>query len=166
MSRPISDAWFHRIKAATRDLVKACGGVVRSGDVASASKSEVSRWQSPVDNDVITVPAILALEADCGVPYITRTLAELNGARIEGEAPVCLAQVMTRHADVMQAFSGFVGASSEAFGDLHLTPAEAERLERALSEVRRVSEPMLEALAKTKAAGGVQATAARFQAVR
>ncbi len=61
MPRPISDAWFHRVKSATRDLVQACGGVVRSGELAHVSKTEVSRWQTATDEAIIPLPAVLVL---------------------------------------------------------------------------------------------------------
>lgn len=78
----ISEAWFHRLKAATRDLVKVCGGVVRAGEISGYSKTEVGRWQSATDTDVIPIPAALALEADSGRAFVSSVMAELNGRRL------------------------------------------------------------------------------------
>lgn len=118
MSRPISDAWFHRIKSATRDLVKMAGGVVRAGEIANASKSEVSRWQSATDADVISLPAALALEGECGVPLVTSVMAELNGRRLsdpdaEGREA---SNLFARHAEVLRS-SGEM--ASEEYGRHH-----------------------------------------------
>src|SRR5688572_21361412 len=95
MARPISDAWFHRVKGATRDLIVRCGGVVRAGEIASTSKTEVSRWQTTGTDDIISLPAALALEAECGAPLVTAAMADLHGRRlsdetIDGKAASCL----------------------------------------------------------------------------
>lgn len=163
MTRPISDAWFHRIKAATRDLVKACGGVVRAGEIAHVSKSEVSRWQSAVDTDLIHLPALLALESECGVPFVTRVMADLNGVRLAGGAEtVALAEITARNAEVMQAVAAYVAAGSESLADLELTAAEAETLDRSLAELGRALEPMKQVLATVRAQGGARVASPKF----
>ncbi len=82
MSRAISDAWFFRIKAATRDAIVRAGGVVRAGEITLASKTEASRWQSVTDEAIIPIPAALALEAEIGMPVITEAMADLQGRRL------------------------------------------------------------------------------------
>lgn len=132
---PISDAWFHRVKSATRDLVKACGGVVRAGELAHASKSEVSRWQSPADSDLISIPAALALEGECGLPLVTTAMADLHGRRLsdpDAEGAV-VANVFTRHAEAMRAAAELMAAGAKAAEDGRLTGAEAEIMDRAAS---------------------------------
>ncbi len=82
MSHPIPDAWFHRVKSATRDLVKLCGGVERAGEITHMSKSEVSRWQAGGPEVIIPITAALALEAECGVACVTSAMAGLTGRRL------------------------------------------------------------------------------------
>jgi len=149
---PISDEWFHRVKAATRDLIKVCGGVVRAGEIACASKSEVSRWQSVGDEGIIPITAMLALERDCGEPFVTRVLADLNGRRISGpdEAPETSSSVMSDHAEVVRAAAEMMMTGAKALADGKVTPAEAEMFDRAVSELECAVAPLRRTLAALK----------------
>jgi hypothetical protein len=159
MSRPISDAWFHRIKASTRDLVKACGGVVRAGEICHASKTEVSRWQSATDGDVIGIAAALALVAECGVAYVTSAMADIHGQRLTDPAnePQKASAVFARHAEFIRAVSEAiaVGATVQADGDL--TAAEAEQIDRQYSEaLRRLNDARMAVAAFKGGQGGLK----------
>lgn len=134
-----SDVWFHRIKAATRDLVKVCGGVVRAGEIANLSKSEMSRFQSAVDPDIITVPAVLALEGECKLPLVTTVMADLRGHRLtssEGETAATI-RLMRSHADTVRAAAEMMAAGAAAMADGQLTPSEIELLDRSAGELER-----------------------------
>lgn len=144
--RAISEAWFHRIKAATRDLVKACGGIERAGEIAHAGKSTVSRWQHAGEEDIIPLPAVLALEADCDRPYVTRIMADLNGRGLtDPEAVADVAgSLTTHHNEVMRQFADLTTSVVSATADGVVSPAEAEivdrdaaAMERALADLRR-----------------------------
>lgn len=147
MSRPISDAWFHRVKAATRDLVKACGGVERAGSVAMVSKSEVSRWQSAADADVISLPAVLALEADCGLSLITSVMADLNGQHLERGEAGGVAEIASQQADVMRHAAELMAQGAAALADGKVSPAEAALLDRAAGDLERTLQPLRRSLA-------------------
>ena len=153
MTRPISDAWFHRVKAATRDLVKYCGGVVRAGEIARVSKTEVSRWQSIGDEGIIPIPAMLALEAECGAPIVTTVLADLNDQRIVDpkEPANDAACVISRHADVIRSMASMVAVGATVMADNKVTAAGAEMLDRSASEVERSLAPLRRDLAVIKA---------------
>lgn len=134
----IPDAWFHRVKAATRDLVTRCGGVVRSGELVNLSKTEVSRWQTD-DKVIVPLAAVLVLEADCGAPIVTKVMAELNGRRVsdgdasEGDA----SEIVRRHAEMIRAVAEVMATAATAFSDGRVTPTEAELLDRAAGELAR-----------------------------
>jgi prepilin-type processing-associated H-X9-DG protein len=149
---PISDAWFYRIKAATRDAVTRCGGVIRAGEIARASKTEVSRWQTTGDPAVIPLPAALALEAECGEPLITAVMADLNGRRLaDGDRDGGSAtNIIARHAGVLQSIGEMVASAAAAFADGHVTTAEAEVLDRAASTVARAIDAFRDDLAAAK----------------
>lgn len=134
----VPDAWFHRVKAATRDLVSRCGGVVRTGDLAKVSKTEVSRWQTATDPSIVPLSAVLVLEADCGLPLVTTVMAELNGRRLtDGDADGgSAAGIIGRHAEMMRAVAE-VMTTAAAFSDGRVTPAEAELLDSAAGELAR-----------------------------
>lgn len=154
MSRPISDLWFHRVKSATRDLVKMSGGVVRAGEVAGVSKSEVSRWQSATDSDVISLPAALALEAECGVPMVTSAMAELQGRRVsdpnEADVARCLLGAFT---GVTQAAGDLNSVMAVALADGKLTPAEAGTVTRATTALEEQLTQLKLVMAGIKAEG-------------
>lgn len=137
MTRSISDAWFFRVKAATRDLIARCGGVVRSGEIANVSKTEISRWQGVGDEGIISIPAVLALEADCGMPLVTSVMADLQGRRLsdgdaEGAAASCLYK---DHADVMRRSAEVTATLAEGLADGTLTAAEIERVDSAARDL-------------------------------
>lgn len=135
----IPDAWFHRVKAATRDLVSRCGGVVRTGELAKVSKTEVSRWQTATDPAIVPLPAVLVLEADCGLPLVTTVMAELNGRRLtDGDVEGgTVSGIIGRHAEMMRAVAEVMTTAAAAFSDGRVTPAEAELLDRAAGELAR-----------------------------
>lgn len=132
MSRAISDAWFYRIKAATRDVIVRVGGVVRAGEITLASKTEASRWQSANDEAIIPLAAVLALEAECGLPLITEAMADLQGRRLadevaEADSKACIAR---DNAEVMRRAAEVMAAMAAALADGAVSPAEAERVDR------------------------------------
>jgi hypothetical protein len=154
---PISDAWFHRVKGATRDLVVRCGGVVRAGEIAATSKSEVSRWQSTGADDIISVPAALALEAECGAPIVTAAMADLHGRRLSddpivGEAASCLVR---DHAAVMRHAGELTASFAEAISDGTVTAVEADRADRIARDLDEVLDRFRRNLAATRAGATV-----------
>lgn len=154
MTRPISDVWFHQIKSATRDLVKLCGGVIRAGELANTSKTEVSRWQTATAPDLIDLAAALALEAECGLPLVTTVMAELNGRRLTDEASAQSASsLLDRHAEVLRKSAETATLMARALEDMTITPAEAEQLDRAAAEQETSLRSFRAGLAAVKATG-------------
>lgn len=128
----LSNAWFHRLKAAQRDLIKMCGGIVRAADLTSTSTSHVGRWNQAKDTDLMPINAIIILEADCGQPLVTSAMAELNGFRVEDpeRAIKTTASIMTSLADTMQEAGALFASGAAAAADGKYTPAELTALER------------------------------------
>ena len=85
MSSAVSDHFLYRLKAATRDLVKLVGGVVRAGEITSHSKTTVSRWQSVTDPDVIDLCAAIALEVEA-LEITLKDVTQPYGA-VSGKTP-------------------------------------------------------------------------------
>lgn len=160
MSEIANSQWFHQIKGATRDLVKLCGGVVRAGEVASRSKSEVSRWQTVTDTAVIDLPSVLALEADCGVPMVTTVMAEFNGRRLTDERSIKgTASIWQSYAELNQASADLSTHMAAAVEDHTITPAEAEILDRVASGKEEKLRNLRHRLAVVKADGPEPVTA-------
>lgn len=150
--RSISETWFNRVKAATRDLVKACGGIERSADIAHVGKSTVSRWQSLGEEDIISIPAALALEADCDRPFVTQIMADLNGRSLTDQAARDAAGcLITGHNTLMGKFAELTSEIVSAKADGVVTPAEAEVIDRKAAEMERAASDMRQTLAAKKA---------------
>ena len=81
-----SQAWFYRIKSAQRDLIERCGGIVRSAEKCSASKTEVGRWNNQGDPDIMPIAAVMQLEDDCGVPLYPDPVGEVVHAEMPEDA--------------------------------------------------------------------------------
>jgi hypothetical protein len=154
MSRPISDQDLQRIKAATRDLVRGCGGLDRAAEIALLSRSELSRCQSPTAPSIISIPAAVALEAECGVPYVTQAMAAIQGRTLSGpdgddghEAvdPVCA------FAQTVDGFGKVMSAWGQAHWDDVVTPTEAERMDRLVGEMQGHLDRLRDYLASKKA---------------
>jgi hypothetical protein len=163
MSRPISDAWFFRVKAATRDLVARCGGVVRAGELAMVSKTEISRWQSVGEEGIISITAALALEAECGMPLVTAVMADLHGRRLSdqtapGEAASCL---FRDYGDLMRQSAEVASTMADALSDGTVTPAEAERVDGAARNLATALDAMRKSLATVRATPVVSLATAR-----
>ncbi len=127
-----------RIKAATRDLVSACGGVERAASIVDMSKSEVSRWQSAGSmSSVIPVDAILALEAECGIAPVTAAMAAINGRALGDSAEAGLAArgtLLARQAASMAAEAKVAQVFAEIHEDGVTTESELDRLQRVVGE--------------------------------
>jgi hypothetical protein len=141
-----------RIKAATRDLVKACGGIVRAAELCRVSKSEMGRYQAPIDPDIVPLHHALVLETECGMPVVTTVMADIHGRRLSDpqavEAGAC---VFARNADLMRQTAALMGAAATAAADGTCTPSEAEILDRHASEVEAAARLLRRDLSAVKA---------------
>ncbi|MFD1328270.1 phage regulatory CII family protein [Mycoplana ramosa] len=155
----MSDATMYRLKAAQRDLVEACGGVMRAAEKCGYSKSNVGRWFDPNDPTLMPLPAVITLEAECQRPFVTAVMAEANGRRLadphqERAADV---SVLTSHAEVMRQASELMNAMALAMEDGRITPAEATTVDRIASALDTASANLRSSLATVKARQGAAA---------
>lgn len=132
-----SNAWFHRIKAAQRDLIKMCGGIERVSLITSVSSSHVGRWNNVKDTDLMPISAIITLEADCSVPVVTTAMADLNGFRVEDpeKAAKVTTTIMSALSETVQQAGELFAAGAAAAADGLYTPAELHQLDRCASTV-------------------------------
>lgn len=148
----------HRLKAATRDLVRQCGGIERCAELTGYSDTQASRWQSVGETATIPLQAVVILEADCGVPTVSSALAALNGRRLadpEEAAPEMRSSVLGHFASIARKSSDLQAAMADAMSDYRLTPAEAEVLTRAAGEMIATGHRVQQDMATVKARGGV-----------
>lgn len=156
---PVSEAWMFRVKAAQRDLVEACGGIKRVESRFNYGKSTVGRWNDAGDPTLMPLGAIVALESDCGIPYVTGALAEVNGRRLsdpdeDKASDVC---VMTSHAELLRHTAELANGMAVAISDSRVTPTEAQTIDRIAASMQNAINDMRGALAAIKAKGGERA---------
>ena len=157
MTRRLADDLFHVLKGATRDLIRACGGLKRAAGIVGVSEQTLSRYQLATFDDTIPLTAVLALEADCGLAPVTAAMASINGrALAEGEqaglAAACLVQ---RHSEVMREASDVMARFAEVVSDGQISPGEAEQVERELGDLVTAAGRFRADLAAVKASGGL-----------
>lgn len=135
----ISDAWFYRLKAAQRDLIKQCGGIERAADISSFGKSTVGRWNNATDAELMPMTAVLLLEAECGTPLVTSVMADLNGRRLADpdEFGQGVGNILSRYAETVRHAGELMATGAQAFADNNVTPAEATQLDRVAADVER-----------------------------
>jgi hypothetical protein len=154
-----SDAWFHRVKAAQRDLIKIVGGIDRAAEISSVSASHIGRMNNARDTDLMPLSVVYALESDCGVPVVTQAMAELSGRRLtdpdaEHKANI---NVLTSYSDVMQKAATLMATAATAMADGIVTQAEAHSMDRDAASFERTIPQFRQALAVIKATGAVKA---------
>jgi len=155
----MSDPFLYRVKAAQRDLIERCGGILRVETISGFSKSQVGRWNNPSDPDLMPLGAIRALEADCRVALVTAVLAEVNGRRLtdpeeERAQDVC---VMLSHAELMRQAAELANGMALAISDGQVTPTEAQNIDRLAAGLERSASSLRASLAAIKARGGAAA---------
>lgn len=153
------DAFLYRIKAAQRDLIERCGGIMRVVEKSGYSKSEVGRWNNASEPDLMPVGAIAVLERDCGQALVTAVLAETNGRRLSDPEAERAAEVgvLVSHAEVMRQSAELANAIAMAIADGQVTSSEAQTVDRVASGLERAASDLRASLAAIKARGGVRA---------
>lgn len=155
----MSDAFLYRIKAAQRDLIERCGGILRVEQIAGFSKSQVGRWNNPNEGDTMPLGAIRVLEADCGQALVTAVMAEANGRRLTDPeaARAADASVLLKHAELMRNSAELANGMALAIADGQVTPAEAQTVDRLASNLEHAASELRASLAAIKARGGEKA---------
>lgn len=150
----LPDDILMRLKAVTRDLVRACGGVARAGQLARVSTTQVGRWQSPTDPDIVPLHHALVLERECGLPLVTAAMAEAHGRRLTDEVSAApgSACVFRRHAELMGETAELMAETARVAADGACSPAEAAILDRAAADVEAATRLLRRDLAATRAA--------------
>lgn len=158
----MTNAWFHRLKAANRMLIKLNGGIEACVDLTSLSKSQIGRCNSDKDTDLLPIASVIRLEAECGNPVVTRAMAELHGCQLvdpdeKGEDGRCL---MRDNAEMQQRNSEFQSGLYAAVGDNVITPNEAVRslkdLQALKLKIADVETSLTEVLAKRGYKGDIK----------
>ena len=152
-----TDRWFYRLRGAQRDLIEACGTIERVTELTSMSKSQVGRWRSPTDADLMPVNCVMILEQDCGRPLVSKIMADFSGYSLTApdEREARIACLSTQVADLVGQVSSLMARTAQAGSDGFYSVAEVNDLQKINSTIRKVADELDDVLATVKAAGGV-----------
>lgn len=156
MQDTLTNAWFYQLKAANRLLIKKNGGIESAAEITSLSKSQIGRCNNDADTDLLPIPAVLRLEAECGDFAVTRAMAGLHGRKLtdpEADTPdgSCL---MRANAELGRRVGEYGVNMALALSDLRVSPAEAAKGMADLDAIIGQAEVMKRALASSRAEGG------------
>ncbi|MCF1449731.1 hypothetical protein FS815_23360 [Agrobacterium vitis] len=151
-----TSAWFHRIKAAQRDLIRLVGGIERASEISSVSPSHIGRMNNPRDTDLMPISVVYALESECGVPVVTSAMAELSGRRLTDPAGERAVEqgVVVAYSEMVRRAGDLISGGAVAISDMVVTPAEATKMDRDAAELEVGLAALRKALAGVKARGG------------
>jgi hypothetical protein len=123
-------ATYLKLKAAFRDLVAQCGGVSRCCGLTLGCQSKMSEAMSPAHMERMpTLRQIADLEAECGVPVVTRFLADMAGYSLAPQTAKASPQSMHVHLSQIIRDSGEFSASlAVALSDGTIDPSERAKL--------------------------------------
>ncbi len=159
MSDTMTNAWFHRLKAANRMLIKLNGGIEESAELASISKSQIGRCNSTTDTELLPITAIIRLEAECGDPVVTRAMAELHECTLVSpkDKPADGRCVMRDNGELQRLNGELQIGLAAAVSDMVITPSEAMVSLRNLEAVERKIPDLKTSLTQIIARGGISA---------
>lgn len=136
MRAEIPKGLTYELKAGTRDLVAAAGGLKRAEVITGLSAGQLSRCQSPQHADIVSLSAAAALELETGLPAITTIMAHALGFRlVAADAAPSPCTVVPAHAAVMSEFGDVSARLGEALADGVVSPAEADAIDREAGEM-------------------------------
>lgn len=130
-----------RIKAATKDLQRAVGGVEAAAEISGKSKSQHGRFQSPHDPDFATIADVIAMErvahGTAGHPQVTRLLcAQAGGLFVPLPEAIDEGDGLSLLACELAAEVGDVArAVSDSLRDRVVEPGEARHVLRELDDM-------------------------------
>lgn len=155
----MDDAFLYRIKAAQRDLIARCGGIMRVANLVNASKSEVGRWNGGGDPDLMPVGAIVILEGDCGYALVTDVMAQQNGRRLtDPEDDQRVGKNLLAAVGEVQRQSGeLINTVGAAISDGWVSPTEGTSIDRIAGSLERAASDLRASVAGVKAQGGAKA---------
>lgn len=137
MQDTMTNAWFYQLKAANRMLIKKNGGIEAAASLTSLSKSQIGRCNNDTDNELLPIPAVLRLEAECGDPAVTRVMAVLHGCKLSDpqEAVQDGACLLRGSLAIGVKASEYQRNAAVAYSDLKVTRAEATQGMRDLQDL-------------------------------
>lgn len=132
ITRPSTEHQRAALKAKTRALVRAAGGVESAASVSRVAKSRMSDGGNPGQPDYfLPLDAVLDLELDTGQPVVTTALAQMQGyylERIDAAPPPPTINLLRETTEASRHLGFWSGAVLSALEDGRLSDGELEDL--------------------------------------
>ena len=163
MQETLTNSWFHQLKAGNRLLIKKNGGIEPSAEITSLSKSQIGRCHSDSDTELLPLPALLRLEAECGDPVVTRIMAGLHGCKLSDPEATQKngACVIRESLDLGARNAEYQKNALLAASDMKVTPAEARAAIRDLQSIAEKTGHLIRIYSDMVAHGGSDVAALR-----
>jgi hypothetical protein len=135
------EPWFHRVKAAQRDLIARCGGIERAAEVGEVAVSQMGRFNNVGADDLMGARVKSRLEAYAGDPVVSRVECEWLGWKVEpaGLSPELLSgSKADHHARLMKPIveaGDATRAYLDGMKDGEFSPADCAAYDKELSEL-------------------------------
>jgi hypothetical protein len=158
MNTMMSNAWFHKLKNANRQLIKHNGGIEECAKIISLSSTQIGRCHNDKDPDLLQINHAIQLEVECGNYYVTRAMAELHGCQLHDptERPIDGRCVMRDNAELQIKNSELQVGLHAAASDNVITATEALRALRDLQPVKQKVADLETGLTEILAKGGIK----------
>lgn len=127
------------LKAATRLVLRDCGGLDAAAASSRVGRSQFSDYANPNSDKFIPVDVAIDIEAIGGIPHVTAALARAQGYELLPVEPRDRGQLGLALAAISAGVGTLFATVATAFADGHLTPEEEADLYRDLDNVIRLA---------------------------
>lgn len=138
-ARQLPNRDYLALKDATRDLIKACGGVTRAALVTRVAESQLSRASSDHETQFLPIDVVADLEEECGQAIVTGALAALQHLSVTTRPrSVRVSDHVRCVGEVAREFADFVQVQTSAAADGVVDGRESAAVLSAIDDLMRV----------------------------
>jgi hypothetical protein len=138
-ARQLPNRDYLALKAASRDLIEACGGVTRAAQCTRIAASQLSRACSDHESQFLPVDVVADLEAECGQAIVTGALAALQHLSVTSRPrSVRTSDHVRCIGEVSREFADFVQVQSSAAADGVVDRKESAAALKEIDDLMRV----------------------------
>ena len=129
-----------------QDLIDRAGGIDRAAEMCGYSRSAVGRWNCRSDQDLMPLAVVIVLEAETGMPLVTRAMCGLNGLECTA-APSGEGHVMGAYVALTASVAALNSEMASAMADGVLTAGKQTKVDEKASDVAQHNEALRQSVA-------------------